>query len=323
MPKGWSVEAEGKLYRSAGSFQMSVASGVDWFELHGEAEFGGETVRLPALLAALRRGERFVPLSDGSLGLLPEEWVRKFAPMAGLGEATGDHVRFRLPQAALLDAWLADEPAVTFDDTFERARQRLRGFAGIAPAEAPPEFRGELRGYQRAGLGWLHFLRDFGFGGCLADDMGLGKTVQVLALLEARRSSRASEGLPPSLVVVPRSLVFNWLAEAAHFTPRLRVLDHTGIARARHGDGDGEAFTAHVRDHYDVVLTTYAILRLDAERLAARRWDTVVLDEAQAIKNPDSQIAAAAFRLSADFRVCSAARRSRTASKSCGASSTS
>ncbi len=301
LAEGWSVEAEGKLYRSVGSFQMSVASGVDWFELHGEAEFDGETVRLPALLAALRRGERFVPLSDGSLGLLPEEWVRKFAPMAGLGEATGDHVRFRLPQAALLDAWLADEPAVTFDDTFERARQRLRGFAGIAPAEAPPEFRGELRGYQRAGLGWLHFLRDFGFGGCLADDMGLGKTVQVLALLEARRSSRASEGLPPSLVVVPRSLVFNWLAEAAHFTPRLRVLDHTGIARTR--DGDGEAFTAHVRDHYDLVLTTYGTLRQDVGTLRKMEFDYVVLDEAQAIKNADSQTAKAARLLRGRHRL--------------------
>ncbi|HEY4564930.1 MAG TPA: SWIM zinc finger family protein, partial [Thermoanaerobaculia bacterium] len=123
LAEGWSVEAEGKLYRSAGQLKMAVASGIDWFELRGEADFEGQTVRLPALLAALRRGEKFVPLSDGSLGLLPEEWIRKFAPVAGLGEAAEDHLRFRSVQAALLDAWLADEP-VSLDATFERARER-------------------------------------------------------------------------------------------------------------------------------------------------------------------------------------------------------
>jgi hypothetical protein len=296
LAEGWSVEAEGKLYRSASVFKMAVASGVDWFELRGEADFDGETIRLPALLAALRRGEKFVPLSDGSLGLLPEEWVKKFAPMAGLGEAEGDHVRFRPSQAVLLDAWLAEEE-VTCDEAFERARERLRGFAGVAPAAAPPEFRGELRGYQRAGLGWLHFLREFGFGGCLADDMGLGKTVQVLALLESRRAARAEEGLPPSLVVVPRSLVFNWIAEAAQFAPRLRVLDHTGIGRSR----DSEAFAALAQ--YDLVLTTYGTLRQDVGELRKVEFDYVILDEAQAIKNADSQTAKAARLLRGRHRL--------------------
>ncbi|HEV2845844.1 MAG TPA: SNF2-related protein [Thermoanaerobaculia bacterium] len=284
LDEGWSVEAEGKLYRSASRFRMNVASGVDWFELHGQAEFEGETIALPQLLAALRRGEGFVPLSDGSLGMIPEEWLKKFAPIARLGQSEGDHVRFQSTQAALLDAWLADEPELTCDEAFERARQRLSGFAGVAPAEAPPGFHGELRGYQRAGLGWLHFLRDFGFGGCLADDMGLGKTVQVLALLESRRASRAEEGLPPSLVVVPRSLVFNWLSEAASFAPQLRVLDHTGAGRAREGDPFAGC---------DLVLTTYGTLRRDIASLRQVEFDYVVLDEGQAIKNADSQTAKA------------------------------
>ncbi len=296
LAEGWSVEAEGKLYRSAGRFKLAVASGVDWFELRGEADFEGQTVRLPELLAALRRGEKFVPLSDGSLGLLPEEWIQKFAPVAGLGEATGDHLRFRSVQAALLDAWLADEPA-TCDEAFERARERLRGFAGVEPAQAPPGFRGALRPYQHAGLGWLHFLRDFGFGGCLADDMGLGKTVQVLALIEARRElreRRPKEKLPPSLVVVPRSLVFNWLAEAAHFAPRLRVLDHTGAGRSR----DGDPFAG-----CDLVLTTYGTLRQDVAALRKVEFDYVILDEAQAIKNADSQTAKAARLLRGRHRL--------------------
>ena len=165
LAEGWSVEAEGKLYRSAGAFRLAVASGIDWLELHGEAEFEGATVALPALLAALRRGEGFVALGDGSLGVLPEEWLQRLAPLAGLGQPEGDHLQFRSSQAALLDAWLAGEPAATCDEAFAQARERLRGFAGIAAAAPPPGFQGELRPYQRAGLGWLGFLQDFRFGG--------------------------------------------------------------------------------------------------------------------------------------------------------------
>ncbi|MFL6260776.1 MAG: SNF2-related protein [Thermoanaerobaculia bacterium] len=294
LSEGWAVEAEGKHYRSAGRFRMSVSSGVDWFDLQGEADFEGRTVPLPRVLAAIRRGERFVPLDDGSLGMLPEEWIEKFAPIARLGTPEGDRVRFRSIQAVLLDAWLADEPEIDADETFERARRRLHEFSRVAPADPPPGFHGELRPYQRAGLGWLHFLRDFGFGGCLADDMGLGKTVQVLALLEARRERRAAESLPPSLVVVPRSLVFNWLAEAARFAPALRVLDHTGAGRAR----EGEPF----RD-CDLVITTYGTLRKDVGLLRETELDYVILDEAQAIKNASSQTAKAARLLRGHHRL--------------------
>jgi superfamily II DNA or RNA helicase len=294
LAEGWSVEAQGKLYRSAGRSQVRVASGIDWFELHGGVEFEGEMIDLPRLLAALRRGEDFIPLGDGSVGLLPEEWLRRWAPLAGLGQTEGDHLRFEVPQAVLLDAWLADEPEADIDETFARARERLRGFGGIVSSDAPASFRGELRPYQRLGLGWLHFLRDFGLGGCLADDMGLGKTVQVLALLESRRERRAAEGLPPSLVVVPRSLVFNWMAEAAQFTPELRVLDHTGAGRA----GAAASFIDH-----DVVLTTYGTLRRDIALLKEKRFDYLILDEAQAIKNASSQTAKAARLLRGNHRL--------------------
>ncbi len=296
LAEGWSVEAEGKLYRSAGVFKMAVASGVDWFELHGEADFDGETVRLPALLAALRRGEKFVPLSDGSLGLLPEEWVKKFAPMAGLGEAEGDHVRFRPSQAVLLDAWLAEEE-VTCDEAFERARERLRGFAGVAPAAAPPEFRGELRGYQRAGLGWLHFLREFGFGGCLADDMGLGKTVQVLALLESRRAARASGR---AAAVPGRGAALAGLQLDGRGGP---VRAAAARARShRHRPLPGRRGFAALAQ-YDLVLTTYGTLRQDVGELRKVEFDYVILDEAQAIKNADSQTAKAARLLRGRHRL--------------------
>jgi superfamily II DNA or RNA helicase len=295
--EGWSVEAQGKLYRSAGHFKLGVTSGVDWFELHGQVDFEGRTARLPELLAALRRGDGFVTLDDGSLGIVPEDWVKRLGPMAGIGQAEGDHVRFRPVQAALLDAWLSGEPEATCDEAFDRARRRLHEFSGVALAAAPAGFRGELREYQKAGLGWLHFLRDFDFGGCLADDMGLGKTIQVLALLEARREERAADDTRPSLAVVPRSLVFNWMSEAAQFTPGLRVLDYSGSGRVRPAP-DGDPFAGH-----DLVLITYGTLRRDVAALRQVDFDYVILDEAQAIKNADSQSAKAARLLRGRHRL--------------------
>ena len=143
-------------------------------------------------------------------------------------ERKDDHVRYRPSQTALLDALLEAQPAVRIDEAFARARAELTQFSGIRPLDPPPSFHGTLREYQREALGWFEFLRRFGFGGCLADDMGLGKTVMVLALLEARRVSQEKDRPRTSVAVVPRSLVFNWIDEAARFAPELRVLDYTG-----------------------------------------------------------------------------------------------
>ena len=277
---GWRVEAEGRLFRRPGSLQLNVSSGIDWFELRGDVDFEGQRTPFPRLLAALRKGEGTVLLDDGTLGMIPEEWLRRYGILAGLGTEGKDHVRFSRSQTALLDALLESHPEAACDLAFERAREQLKRFAGIAPADPTPGFCGQLRSYQRDGLGWMHFLREFGFGGCLADDMGLGKTVQVLALLEARRQSGARDSAEastsPSLAVVPKSLVFNWKQEAARFTPGIRVLDHTGGLRVREGE--------HL-ESYDLVLTTYGTLRRDADYLRDVEFDYVILDEAQAIKN--------------------------------------
>ncbi|HEY2322244.1 MAG TPA: DEAD/DEAH box helicase, partial [Thermoanaerobaculia bacterium] len=135
----------------------------------------------------------------------------------------------------------------------------------------------------------LHFLREAGFGGCLADDMGLGKTVQALAMLEQLRAEGTER---PSLVVAPRSLLFNWAAEARRFAPRLRVLEHHGTERGK-----------NVFDDCDLVLTTYATMRLDIKRLAETEFEYVILDEAQAIKNASSQVAKAALLLRGRHRL--------------------
>jgi SNF2 family DNA or RNA helicase len=255
-----------------------VASGIDWFELSADVAYGDQHASLPALLAALDRGDGFVTLDDGSLGFLPEDWLRKYAPIARLGSRDGSQVRFKRSQAALVDALLATQPDASWDAAFARAREELAGFEGIEPVDPPPTFSGTLRGYQRDGLGWLMFLQRFGFGGCLADDMGLGKTVMVLALLEMRRTLPVSERRP-SLVVAPRSVVFNWKNEAERFTPALRVLEYTGSSRASMRDHFGD---------YDLILTTYGTLRRDAADLRPVQFDYVVLDEAQAIKNAAS-----------------------------------
>ncbi len=292
---GWRIEALGKLYRAPGRFKLEVASGVDWFELHGAVEFGDTDAQLPKLLEAARKGEALVKLDDGSFGLLPEEWLAKYGILASLGAAHGDHLRFGRTQVAVLDALLAAQPEANVDEVFARARDALAQFDGIRSADPPAGFQGELRPYQREGLGWLHFLREFGFGGCLADDMGLGKTVQVLALLEARRAAREQNPrMGPSLVVVPKSLVFNWKQEAARFAPRLRVLDHTGHQRRKS--------TEHF-DEYDLLITTYGTLRKDAASFKDMRFDYVILDEAQAIKNEASISAKAARLLNADHRL--------------------
>jgi superfamily II DNA or RNA helicase len=267
---GWHVEAEGKAFRRPGTTRVDVRSGIDWFELHGEVDYDGQTASLPQLLAAVRRGDTMVKLGDGTYGLLPEEWLERFAPLAGLGTKEENHLRFRRNQASLLDALLAAQPEVRVDEMFQRVRERMLSFTGVKTAAQPAGFVGTLRDYQCEGLGWMEFLREFGFGGCLADDMGVGKTAQVLATLETRRS----EGRGPSLVVAPKSLMFNWRAEAQRFTPQLRVLEHTGLAR------DISLIAQH-----DLVLTTYGTMLRDAVQLAEMEFDYVVLDEAQAVKN--------------------------------------
>ena len=290
---GWHVEADGKTFRKPGAFKVEVNSGLDWFELHGEVSYGDSTAQLPELLEALRKGENVVRLSDGGYGVVPEEWLKRFGLIAGLGDPVDGHVRFRRSQAGLLDALLAAQPEAKFDEVFARVREELKSFQGIEAAAQPPGFEGQLRDYQREGVGWMDFLRRFSFGGCLADDMGVGKTAQVLAVLETRRAAReAGTELGPSLVVVPRSLVFNWKQEAARFTPRLRVLDYTGVGRS------GAELSG-----FDLVITTYGTLRRDAARLKDVAFDYVILDEAQAVKNASSESAKAVRLLAGRHRL--------------------
>ncbi len=295
--KGWIIEAkDGLRIRRPGAVRMSVTTDVDWFELEGEVDFGGVSASLPRLLAAVRDGDEFVVLDDGSKGILPEEWLKRYSGLARLGEESDGSLRFASCQALLLDAMLAEQDNVDVDRQFDQMRKKLKSFEGVDKRQEPRGFQGELREYQREGLGWLNFLQEFRFGGCLADDMGLGKTVQVLALLQSRRQRRVPSGSrrAPSIVVVPKSLVFNWIDEATRFAPKLRVRNYTGLDRK----GQLEEL-----DQCDLLVTTYGTLRRDVAELKEIVFDYAILDESQAIKNHNSQAAKACRLLKAEHRL--------------------
>ncbi|HEY3245969.1 MAG TPA: SNF2-related protein [Phycisphaerae bacterium] len=303
--EGWTILADGRRFRQAGEIDIQVSSGIDWFDVDAKVDFDGISASLPALLAAVRSGERYVRLDDGSVGMLPEEWLARNGLLLGFGRVEGDRLRFSRTQAFLLDQMLAQQSRVQFDPAFGELRDKLRAFEGVPPCAAPPTFVGQLRPYQQHGLGWLNFLDEFGWGGCLADDMGLGKTVQLLAWLAARKGSgfrvqdsaaNAGENSAqlPSLAVVPRSVVFNWVDEARRFTPELRVLTYHGTGRHAH---------LPKLDDYDLVITTYQTLRRDVTKFTERMFDCVILDEAQAVKNAKAQSAKAVRLLQARRRL--------------------
>ena len=289
---GWGVFADGNQVRQPGNMKFRVQSDIDWFDVKAEVDFEGRSVAFPELLQALERGDSIVRLDDGSLGILPEEWLEQIGMISGLGTLDEESLRFSNSQAALLDALLAGEENVEVDERFEDLRSRFQSISGVESVAVPGTFKGELRDYQRDGLSWMCFLRDFGLGGCLADDMGLGKTVQFIAMLLEHRSK--SKVKLPSMVVVPRSLMFNWHSECENFGPELRVLDYTGVDRAALRDD----FANH-----DVILTTYGTVRRDVVALKDIEFDYIVLDEAQTIKNPSSQIARASRLLNARHRL--------------------
>ncbi|MCA9030496.1 MAG: DEAD/DEAH box helicase family protein [Planctomycetaceae bacterium] len=290
---GWEILSDEKPFRQPGEVAFRVESGIDWFDVTGEVQYGGTSVSIPVLLSALARGDRTVQLDDGSLGFVPEEWKERFGVLLSLAESDGDGLRFTSSQAALVDALLSTQTQVDFDEKFLLWRQKLAEFNGVSMSREPASFQGELRDYQREGLGWLKFLEEFQFGGCLADDMGLGKTIMVLALLERRRTQQAGQRRP-SLIVVPRSLVFNWLSEGAAFAPKLRMLDYTGPNR-----GD---LATNVHGH-DAVVTTYGTVRREALQLQDIEFDYLILDEAQAIKNHRTAIAKAVRLLNGRHRL--------------------
>jgi superfamily II DNA or RNA helicase len=232
------------------------------------------------VIRAWADGLDLVPLEGGGWAPLPADWLAQHGHRVADLLAARDASTKKLAAAALPDLGaLCDALDVPRPLGVEKLAPLARDFAGIPRAPLPADLKASLRSYQEIGVSWLSFLRDAELGAVLADDMGLGKTLQTLCAVKGR-----------VLVVCPKSVVYNWQAEIARFRPSLKTAIYHGTER----ELDRRA---------DVTLTTYAVLRLDVEHLAAEEWDVIILDEAQAIKNETSQTARAAFQLRGKFRV--------------------
>ena len=317
--KGWQVEVEegfGYDIVEVDEWYADVeATGNDWFGLDLGIQVQGKRISLlPIVVNAMRSLAR--QLSPKALAKLPDDHPVLTAMDDGrliklpLGRLRGilntlielhqgeppkdgrlklsalDAARLAELDSALKPRWLGGERLLELG-------RRLADFKSIAPAAPPTSLSATLRGYQREGLSWLQFLRQYQLSGILADDMGLGKTIQTLAhLLIEKESGRMDR---PSLVIAPTSLMHNWNNEAARFAPSLRVLILQGLARKKDFDRIAE---------HDLILTTYPLLPRDKETLLAHEYHLLILDEAQNIKNASSQAARIASQIKTRHRLC-------------------
>ncbi len=296
--KGVRLEAEnGKPFRAGNIRRMFISSGIDWFDMKAEIDFGTESVPLPRVISAFLRGKRTVRLDSGGHGILPAKWLERHRRVLELartekGKDGTKILRFPSSHALLIEHLLEEGIKAKTDRRFDNLREKLKNFQGIKRVNPPRNLTGSLRPYQKEALGWLNFLHELCLGGILADDMGLGKTVQVLAWLLKIRHGKVRE---PCLIVAPTSLVFNWQAEAEKFTPDLRISTYVGMERYKCLSGMQDV---------DILLTTYGIVRRDIKKLRDFQFDYCILDESQYIKNPDSLTAKACRLIKARHRLC-------------------
>jgi len=284
-PEGQPLEVTDTI--SVEALAVSVRATGDAFEIDGALEVpGGRPIALAPLLGYLDASPgRFLQLDQGRFLALSHDMRRRLDALRALGEPSRKRLRVHRLLVAELEDLLA---GARIDSDAAWRDQRDRMTATQIEDEVPSTFRGELRPFQLEGFRWLARLGRWGAGACLADEMGLGKTVQALTLLLLR----APEG--PSLVVAPTSVLSSWCEHAARFAPTLRIQVHAGEDRVSARSQLGP---------FDVVLTSYALLHADIDVLAPISFVVAVLDEAQAIKNPESQRAQAAARLTAEQRV--------------------
>ncbi|TKC05949.1 DEAD/DEAH box helicase [Pedobacter frigoris] len=255
-----------------------VNSGMDWFETAIKVKFNKETVALKHLHKSIRNKSKFVQLDDGTMGILPDEWIEKFTAYFGAGEVVEETIRTPNINYSAVEELYEDEVLdQQVRNQLMHYKSKLHAFKEIETIAVPEGLNAELRGYQKEGLNWLNFLDEFNFGACLADDMGLGKTIQVIAFILSQRDKSAHN---TNLIVVPASLIFNWQKEVEKFAPSIKVRTIYGADRAK---------VVHDFDQYEIILTSYGTLLADIRFLKSYRFNYVFLDESQTIKNPDSQ----------------------------------
>ncbi|WAC11863.1 DEAD/DEAH box helicase [Dyadobacter pollutisoli] len=272
------------------SLDISIQEGRDWFDINAKVRFGEFEIPFIQLRNyILNRKKEFI-LPNGEVAVIPEWWFTKYSEFFSFTEHHGDdeNLRLRMHHLALVQELKEENLATAI---ISRKLENLRDFNHIESIDPPVGFEGTLRPYQKTGYDWLQFLKQYRFGGCLADDMGLGKTVQTLALLQHEKEAGTNR---PSLLIMPTSLLYNWQLEAKRFTPEMRVLLYTGTNREK----DTSQF-----DQYDLILTSYGIVRLDIDIMEDYRFNYVILDESQAIKNPASIITKSVRKLNAAQRL--------------------
>ncbi|WP_181679017.1 DEAD/DEAH box helicase [Candidatus Protochlamydia amoebophila] len=266
---------------------LKLEDAPQMIKIKGSVRYETHEADVSSVLGAFNRRERFIQLNPGTVGLLPElHSVQELKELAEEGKIIGQEVHIKKSHIGALSS-LFDRTELP--STLSIFKQKWENFKGVETALPAPSFEGHLRPYQQEGLNWLSFLFNYGFHGILADEMGLGKTVQVLAFI----SRFASES--KHLIVVPTSLLFNWKNEICRFLPSCSCYIHQGSQRAN---------SIEILQNYSIILTSYTTLRLDLSLLQKLDLNTLILDEAQQIKNAHTQTFQAACSLSSHFRLC-------------------
>ena len=262
------------------SFSMLLSSNTDWFDMKLDVKFGDQKADLRDLQKAMLKRQNYVELKDGTRGILPQEWIEKYRKYFKLGQVKKDQLEISNYQFSVVEELYEEMTNVpNFLHELYEKKKRLANLKEMSNVPKPKGLKADLRPYQQEGLNWMVFLDENQLGGCLADDMGLGKTLQTIAFLQHLKNSNPNQQLT-NLVVAPTSLMFNWKAELKKFAPTLTVMVYTGPNREEMNN----QITAH-----DVVLTTYGSLINDITFHQQHVYNYAILDESQAIKNPESQ----------------------------------
>lgn len=272
--------------------KIFISSNTDWFDAKIDIHFGDQKVTVADVKRALANKQQFVPLQDGTLGILPEEWVKRYSMLFAVGEGKATNIKLSKYHFGVIEELYAQRNDEELFFKLEEKYERLKEHHTVKQIEPPAHLSGILRPYQVSGFQWLNYLSEVNWGGILADDMGLGKTVQALSFLQHYKTTH---GKLRALVVCPTTLMFNWENEIKKFTPSLNWYIHHGSNRSQQLSQFESA---------DIVITTYGTLRSDIQLFTATAFDYVILDESQAIKNPQSKVTKAAGLLDAKNRLC-------------------
>ncbi len=275
------------------SLRVSVKKSRDWLQLTGECDFGDSKMDLATLLRNLRSLDagsiqgNYVRLGDHGWAKISDALRKQLNKLDDSVNEDRKNLVFDASSAKVIQELSAQQVQIEGTSAWTQCLERMERAKNISP-ELPTNLNAQLRDYQLEGYCWMRRLAEWGVGGVLADDMGLGKTLQTLAVL----LDRSSKG--PALVIAPTSVGFNWVREAEKFTPDLKA--HL------YRETDRDDFLANVGPG-DLVVSSYGLILRDAEKLAKIEWGTLVLDEAQAVKNARSKTATAIADLKADWKV--------------------